>query len=49
MRLDVFQALVPAVAAALFDADAAGRQVELVVDDQDFVRQDFVERSEREY
>ena len=42
LGLDVLQAVVPAIAATLFQADAAGRQVEFIVNDEDFARVDFV-------
>ena len=41
--LNVFQAVVTTIAAALLEADAAGWQVEFVVDDENFLRRNFVE------
>jgi hypothetical protein len=38
LGLDVLQAVVAAVAAALLEADAAGWQVEFVMDDEDLGR-----------
>jgi hypothetical protein len=46
-RLNVFQAIVPAVAAALLEADAARFEVEVVMDDQGFVGGDLVEARQR--
>ena len=40
--LDVFQAVVSAVAAAELEADLAAGNVEFVVDDEDFLRPDFI-------
>ena len=42
--LNVFEAVVAAVAAAEFEFDAAGLEVELVVDNEDFLRLDFIKR-----
>ena len=43
VRDDVAQAIVAAVAAALFQAHAADRQVQFIVGNQNFLRRDFVE------
>jgi hypothetical protein len=48
-RLDVLEAIVPAVATALLEADAARWQVEVVMHDQRFVGGDLVEARERGY
>ena len=40
--LDIFQTIVPAIAATLFEADAAGRQVEFIMDDEDFLRRNLL-------
>jgi hypothetical protein len=45
--LDVLQAVVPAVAAALLEPDAARRQVEVVMHDQCLVGGDLVETGQR--
>jgi hypothetical protein len=45
--LDVFQAIVPAVAAALLEPDAARFEVEVVMDDQGFFGGDLVEAGQR--
>lgn len=45
--LNVFQAVVSAVAAAEFEFDPSARDVEFVVDDEDFFGFDFVELCKR--